>query len=278
MPTYWVGHLAIGLIAGVASGIFGIGGGVIIVPALIIFLGFTEIEAIATSLGALLLPVGIFAVLVYYRENLLRIRDSALIAFGLLTTVALGSLGALELEAIDPNLLKRIYGLFLVYIGWRFLTPLVLYAEWQARREADTTQELDAVIADQQAAPEALTEPNYPWWAVLLVGLVAGVASGLFGIGGGAVIVPALTAILRYDPKLAVGTSLGALLLPVGLPGVIVYLENDVLNLAVAGLVAFGLLVGAVFGARLAINLPSRTVKRLYGAFLIVIAVRFILF
>ncbi|MFW5748172.1 MAG: sulfite exporter TauE/SafE family protein [Chloroflexota bacterium] len=269
MPLEWPGLLVIGSLAGVLSGMFGIGGGVIIVPALILFLGFTEIEAISTSLGALLLPVGIFAVIAYYRSGLLRIRESIWMALGLIITTALGAWGALEMEAIDPDLLKRVYGVFLFWIGWRFVQPRKLYREWAARRGVQVK------TAQPGTAPGEL-EPQRPWYVVFGVGLVAGVASGMFGIGGGAVIVPALTAVLRYDQKLAVGTSLGALLLPVGLPGVLVYVEQDVLDIVAAAVVAVGLMFGAILGARIALNLPSATVKRMYGLFLFFVALRFI--
>jgi hypothetical protein len=136
----------------------------------------------------------------------------------------------------------------------------------------DTVVQADAL--NPTIAPEP---PNVPWYVIFIVGLVAGVASGMFGIGGGAVIVPALVAILHYDQKLAVGTSLGALLLPVGLPGVLRYESEGVLDLPVAGLVAVGLLLGAVVGAKIALGLPSKTVKRLYGLFLLFVALRFIL-
>ena len=76
---------------------------------------------------------------------------------------------------------------------------------------------------------------------------------------------------------MAVGTSLGALLLPVGLPGVLRYHGEGVLDIPVGAVVAVGLLIGAIFGARIALNLPSRTVKRLYGLFLLFVALRFIL-
>ncbi|TVR21728.1 MAG: sulfite exporter TauE/SafE family protein [Anaerolineaceae bacterium] len=262
MPTHWFGLLVIGGVAGVLSGLFGIGGGVVIVPALVIFLGFTEIEAISTSLGALLLPVGALAVIAYYRQNLLRLRDSAWIAAGLLLTTALGSLGALQLEAINPDLLKSLYGVFLFYVGWRFVAPRRWYATWR-----DQTP---------PAAIDGSLDPATSWPTVFAVGLVAGIASGLFGIGGGAVIVPALTALLKYDQKLAVGTSLGALLLPVGLPGVLVYMDSGVLDLGVAALVAVGLALGAIVGANIALSLPSATVKRMYGLFLFFVAARFI--
>jgi len=98
----------------------------------------------------------------------------------------------------------------------------------------------------------------------------------MFGIGGGAVIVPALVGFFNYDQKLAVGTSLGALLLPVGLPGVVRYAAAGTLDIPVAILVALGLVVGAFFGAQIALGLPSKTVKQLYGVFLVFVALRFI--
>lgn len=255
-----IAMLITGLIAGVFSGMFGIGGGVIIVPVLIVFLGFTPITAVATSLAALLLPVGVLAVIAYYRQGLIDFKSSALIAIGLLTTTIFGVEIALFLP---PDTLAQVYGLFLIYVGWRFVEPRKILA---ARRG-------DGAAAQD----EDVEKPNIPWYVVLLVGLVAGVFSGLFGIGGGAVIVPALVAILRYDQKLAVGTSLGALLLPVGLPGVWRYYEAGILDPLVAVPVAIGLLIGALGGARIALGLPSRTVKRMYGVFLWAVGLWFIL-
>lgn len=255
--------LLLGLGAGVFSGMFGIGGGVIIVPVLIVFVGFSTIEAVSTSLGALLLPVGIFAVIEYYRKDLIDVRASALIALGLLVTTLFGAIIAFNLDA---DMLKQFYGVFLLYVAWRFIEPRKLLK--QLRGE---TVKAAATIADASA-----DKPTTPWYTILMVGLVAGLASGMFGIGGGAVIVPALVAILHYDQKLAVGTSLGALLLPVGLPGVIYYYNEGVLELANAAPVAIGLAVGALFGARIALSLPSKTVKRLYGFFLLATGIWFI--
>jgi len=100
----------------------------------------------------------------------------------------------------------------------------------------------------------------------------------MFGIGGGAVIVPALMALLAFDQKLATGTSLGALLLPVSLPAAYAYYEAGEINLATAAPLAVMLLIGAVFGARLTLGMQTKQVKRLYGIFLFVIAIRFLFF
>ena len=69
MPEQWAALIVVGLVAGVASGMFGIGGGVIIVPVLTVLLGFQLKMAVGTSLAALLMPVSIFAVIAYYRAG-----------------------------------------------------------------------------------------------------------------------------------------------------------------------------------------------------------------
>ena len=101
-------------------------------------------------------------------------------------------------------------------------------------------------------------------------------ASGLFGIGGGAIIVPILITAFGFEQKKAAGISLIALLAPVGLPGAILYSQAGKFELVAAALVAFGLLTGAVFGAKISIGLPPKIVKRLYGFFLLFIAISFI--
>ncbi|HUQ80360.1 MAG TPA: sulfite exporter TauE/SafE family protein, partial [Gemmatimonadaceae bacterium] len=79
----------------------------------------------------------------------------------------------------------------------------------------------------------------------ILIGVAAGVLSGLFGIGGGVVIVPALLLVARMSPLTATGTSLGALLLPVGALGAWEYYRKGQLDLRVSLLLALGLFVGA---------------------------------
>ena len=103
----------------------------------------------------------------------------------------------------------------------------------------------------------------------LLVGLFAGVLSGLFGIGGGIVIVPALLLIFQMKPHMATGTSLAALVLPVGLFAALNYYKQGAVNLQAALLIAAGLALGAYAGSKLAFELPVRVVQRSFAVFLI---------
>lgn len=108
----------------------------------------------------------------------------------------------------------------------------------------------------------------------LAVGLGAGVLSGLFGIGGGVVIVPALAFIARMPILTATGTSLGSLLLPVGLLGAIEYYRNGNLDVRASLLIAVGLFVGVWFGAQLAHALTPVQLKRTFSIFLVLVAAR----
>lgn len=111
----------------------------------------------------------------------------------------------------------------------------------------------------------------------VLVGLAAGVLAGLFGIGGGVLIVPALMYFAAMPIKAATGTSLGALLLPVGLLGALTYWKAGNLDWRASTFVAVGLFVGAYFGARLAQVMHPALLQRLFAVFLTVIAVRMFL-
>ena len=112
------------------------------------------------------------------------------------------------------------------------------------------------------------------WMIFLGIGLGAGVLSGLFGIGGGVVIVPALIFLAGLQPQTATGTSLASLLLPVGALGAYEYYKTGNLNVTAAALVALGLFLGAGFGARLSLSLSGNTLRRAFAVFLALIAVR----
>jgi uncharacterized membrane protein YfcA len=108
----------------------------------------------------------------------------------------------------------------------------------------------------------------------LLVGLAAGLLSGLFGIGGGILIVPALLLVGRMAPATATGTSLGALLLPVGALGAWQYYKNGHVDVRASLLIALGLLVGAFFGARFAQGLDPQLARRAFAVFLLLVSVK----
>jgi uncharacterized membrane protein YfcA len=112
-------YLSIGLIAGVCSGLFGVGGGAIIIPALVLLMGIPQQQANATSLVALLLPVGILALWKYYKNGFLNsehFKGGLFIALGLLFGALLGATLATKM---DPTLLRKSFAVFLIVIALR---------------------------------------------------------------------------------------------------------------------------------------------------------------
>lgn len=113
MPE-WLVFVMIGLVAGVVSGMFGVGGGLIIVPALVLLAGFTQHRATGTSLMVLLPPVGIAAVLEYYRHGNVNLRAGIIIAVALI----LGAwAGAFLANKISGPHLRLSFGVFMCIMG-----------------------------------------------------------------------------------------------------------------------------------------------------------------
>ena len=119
--------LLIGLFAGILSGLVGVGGGLIIVPALIFFLGYSQHQAQGTSLGLLLLPVGILAVLNYYNKGYIDIKVVAIMSIAFIFGGWLGSKIALRLPA---DAVKKIFAVFLFYSAFKLLGWDKAIAKW----------------------------------------------------------------------------------------------------------------------------------------------------
>lgn len=120
---------------------------------------------------------------------------------------------------------------------------------------------------------------SYIVMQMLAIGLVAGLTGGMFGLGGGAIMVPAMVFLVGLDQKLATGTSIAAQILPIGILGAVVYYRNGNMNLKYAAIIAVGLIVGNFFGAIFA-NQPfisAALIKKLYGIFLLLLSMRYLL-
>jgi uncharacterized membrane protein YfcA len=113
---------------------------------------------------------------------------------------------------------------------------------------------------------------------VAAVGLIAGTMSGMFGVGGGVVIVPALILILGFDTHKAVGTSLAALVLPVALFGVLNYARTGNVSFKAAAILAGALAIAAPLGSHIALSLSNEMLTKIFGAFLMAVSVKFLFF
>jgi len=103
---------------------------------------------------------------------------------------------------------------------------------------------------------------------LILVGFAAGTLSGLVGVGGGIIIVPALVFFLGFSQAQAQGTSLGLLLLPVGILAVINYYNKGFIDMKVIGIMCAAFVLGGWLGSKLALSLPQVTVKKIFAVVL----------
>ena len=112
---------------------------------------------------------------------------------------------------------------------------------------------------------------------MIVIGLATGVFSGVFGVGGGVILVPALILLFQFTQIAATGTSLVALLLPVGFLGVLEYYKSGRLSISdikTGLIIAIGLFFGAYIGARIAVSLPDQILRKSFACFLVLIATR----
>jgi len=126
-PSLIILLLVIGLISGVVSGLFGIGGGILIVPALVYLAGFSQHVAIGTSLAVLLPPVGLAAVIEYYRHGNVEIRAALIVAAALFVG---GWVGAAIANHVPEVQLRLAFGVFVVILGFYLIASALRRMFW----------------------------------------------------------------------------------------------------------------------------------------------------
>ena len=113
------------------------------------------------------------------------------------------------------------------------------------------------------------------WWALILLGVCAGVVSGTLGVGSGVVVIPALVLLCNVEQKTAQGTAL-AVMVPMALLGAVRYWKNPgiEMNMAVILLIVLGAVGGVLAGTELAGRLPGQTLRKVFSVFLAIVAIR----
>ena len=111
---------------------------------------------------------------------------------------------------------------------------------------------------------------------LVIIGLMTGVFGGIFGVGGAVIMIPALVYFLNVDQHTAQGTSLAVMLPPIGLFAAYNYYKEGQVNVWYAVIIALSFMIGGYFGSKIALNLPEQTMKKIFGFFLILIALKLI--
>jgi len=234
------------VVAGLLSGVLGVGGGIIMVPLLTGFLAFDQHRAHAHSLAAIVL-IALSAGAGFALAG--EIDPGVGVALGLGGIVG-STAGAHLMNRLSPQALRAVFGLIMIATGIRMF--------WAGTVESGADLELFATLA-----------------IAVGIGLVAGVASGVAGIGGGVIMVPAMVFLLAMDQHLAEGTSLMAILFT-AVAGTRVNLRNRRVDLRQATIIGVGGVLSALVGVRLALGLSSESLTRVFGVFVALVGLRMI--
>jgi uncharacterized membrane protein YfcA len=108
----------------------------------------------------------------------------------------------------------------------------------------------------------------------VILGLIAGIFSGIIGLGGGVIIVPALVFIFGMSQQQAQGTTLALMVPPIGILAAYTYYQSGFVNLKVAGLVCLGFIFGGWLGAKIAVQLPKEVLQKIFAIVLLFLAVK----
>jgi len=244
MTTFFL-IVLLGLTVGVAVGLLGIGGGVVLVPAMVYLLGYDQHLAQGTSLFILLPPIGLGALRQYWKNSQVDLAAGILCAFGFL----LGGYGGGKIAVPMPShALQSIFGFFLM------LSAILLW-----RKTAGANPSAPAGGDD--------TKPNM-WRSIgiFFAAAFCGVAAGMVGIGGGVLLVPLLGLLFGFSQHKAQGTSLVALIPPTGLLAFWEYWKAGYVNLNTGLLLIPGVFAGGILGGMLARQLHPRRMRHVFAA------------
>ncbi|HHW61630.1 MAG TPA: sulfite exporter TauE/SafE family protein [Syntrophomonadaceae bacterium] len=220
--------LVTGLAAGILGAILGLGGGVIMLPALNIFFAYDAVMAVGTTLVAIVFT-SLSASQGHYRAGHVLFREALFMGAGGIAGVLIGSYVFAAYLSTNTDILQGILGILFLFMTVRMGQQS--YSLWK------------------NPQPEQAKEwkQTAPWWGFFLLGLVTGTLTGILGVGGGFIMVPALMFFFGVVPHLAVGTTMTAMF-PITLVGAIIKWSQGFVCLIPGLLLGLGTAIGAQFG------------------------------
>jgi len=234
----------VGLLAGFLSGLFGVGGGILIVPSLVLLLGFSQRLAHGTSLAAVL-PIAIASLTTYAFEDKVDWKVGALLAVGAVVGAVVGTQ---LLRRLPHDTLAIAFAVLLVATAVRLL--------------------VDHSDAGGRGALHPVTVLT-----LIGVGLITGVLAGLLGVGGGIFVVPAMVVGYGIPAAVAKGTSL-AMIVPTSIMGTWRNRKNHNVDLRVAVTLGLAGVVSAFFGGKISVGMSEQTSNVLFALLLLFVATR----
>ena len=234
----------VGLVAGFLSGLFGVGGGILIVPSLVLLLGFSQRLAHGTSLAAVL-PIAIASLTTYAFEDKVDWKVGALLAVGAVVGAVVGTH---ILHRLPHDTLAIAFAVLLVATAVRLL--------------------FDHSDAGGRGDLHPITVVT-----LIIVGLITGVLAGLLGVGGGIFVVPAMVVGYGIPAAVAKGTSL-AMIVPTSIMGTWRNRKNHNVDLRVAVILGLAGVASAFAGGKISVGMSEQTSNILFALLLLVVATR----
>ncbi|MBO8158899.1 sulfite exporter TauE/SafE family protein [Thermosyntropha sp.] len=222
--------LLMGMTAGILGAILGIGGGVVMLPASEILLGLSSPVAVGTTLFAVIFT-SVSGAFGHYRKGNVEVKSGLLVALGGITGVCAGSYIFKQYLTTNVELLKVLLGIIFLIMAAKMAWEV--YAGWQKGEKADETK-----------------EKKIPFYYLILLGIFTGTLTGLLGLGGGFIMVPAMMWMLNLKPAKAAGTTLLAML-PIALFGGMIKLLQGFVDFETGFLMGLGTVIGAQIGVKI---------------------------
>lgn len=245
----------IGFGAGLLSGLLGVGGGVVLVPAMVYLLHLSQHQAHGTSLAVILFAAA-FRVFSYALAGDVEWPVVGELALGGVVGAPIGAWTAGKLRA---RTLRHYFGIFLLLVALRMLFDVV-----------------DAFfIPGGSVIPDKLLQEEgiAGFLVVIVIGATTGFLSGLLGVGGGILMVPAMTLLLGMSQQLAQGNSL-AVIVPISITGAFAHFRNGNVRLNVMKWLVPGAVVGAPIGGQIAVHLNENALVGVFGLLLLALGLR----
>jgi len=252
-----------GFLIGIIASMVGIGGGVFIVPLLTLFygseFGFEPAQAVGTSLTTIIFT-SIASTLNYSRQKRIYYKTGALLA---ITTVPGAYLGAYLTSLLSSRELGLIFGFFLIFVALRMMASFNIFVKGTEGEKQNIESETELFSSKTKLL------------SGVILSFFSGLASGLLGIGGGALLVPIMTLVMTIPIHLAVATSMFTMIFT-STSGVTHHymLGNIYVNYALA--LASGTVFGAQLGAYSSRKISSKNLRRIFGIILIIVSIRMI--
>lgn len=263
--VYFFVPALVGVLIGIASGLLGIGGGTVMVPIFRLAFGMSATMSTATSLFAII-PTSISGAISHVKGK------TCIPALGIAAGLGGACLSPVGvwLAQLSPDWLVMLAAALI--IGYSAIN--MFKKAFKLRPAGQPAAGVDAAAAAPTADDPSLSRKQLLQGAA--IGLVAGLASGYVGVGGGFIMVPLMLSIIGIPMRKASGTSLIAVMI-LAIPGVIEQGIIGNINYLAGIAIVIGTIPGAVIGARLVTKVPERTLRLLFGCFLIVAAVMLVL-